>query len=69
MCSRCTNQRTVASPWAPRKPSATWPSTIAYTAGIDCTRNAWATAGFFSMSTLANSTAPLLSAMTSPGRE
>ena len=37
---------------------------MAYTAGIDCTRKAWATPGFFSMSTLASSTAPLVSETT-----
>ena len=50
--------RTAASPWAPMNPSTTWPSFMAYTAGIDWTRNAWATPGFLSMSTLASSTRP-----------
>ena len=36
-----TNSRTSASGWAPTKPSTTLPSLSAYTAGIDCTWNAW----------------------------
>ena len=45
-------------------PSTTWASFMAYTAGIDWTRKAWATPGFLSMSTLASSTWPLVEATT-----
>ena len=40
------------------KPSTTWPSCIAYTAGMDCAWNAWAMPGFSSTLTLASTTWP-----------
>ena len=46
------------------KPSTTWPSFIAKTAGIDCTRNAWLIAGFSSMLTLASTTLPSVASVT-----
>ena len=49
---------------APTKESTILPSSIAKTAGIDCTLKAWAICGFASTSTLASSTAPPVSSTT-----
>ena len=46
------------------KPSTTWPSFIAKTAGIDCTWKAWLMAGFSSMLTLASTTLPSVASVT-----
>ncbi len=61
---RCTNSATWASGRAPMKPSTTFPSRRAKTAGIDCTWKEAETWGFSSTLTLASSTAPVVAATT-----
>jgi hypothetical protein len=60
--NRCTNALTWASGSAPMNWSTTWPLRMAKTAGMDWTWKVWAMRGFSSTLTLANSTAPPVSA-------
>src|SRR5262249_33837116 len=58
---RSTNWRTVASGWAPRKPSTGLPSFRATTSGMLCTPNAAEIWGFSSTLTLVRTTLPSVS--------